>query len=307
MNDATLPVRSARSATAVGVVAIFLWSCLALLTTLTQGIPPFELMTLGFGVAFAASVVILGRRGIAGFSSWRQPWAVWATGFSGIFVYHALYFFALKAAPAAEASLINYLWPLLLVLLSAFSAGEKLHKRQMLGALLGLAGTAFIMQQHAPAAGAAMPVAGYLAAFGCALIWAVYSVFNRRFSEVPSNTIGGVCGLVAIGGLICHLLFETTVWPDAGQWAAILCLGLGPVGLAFLAWDHATKHGSLATLGALSYLAPLISTLLLITVGDSQAGPILIVPALLIIGGAVIATTRTSEKAIATRSITSNE
>jgi drug/metabolite transporter (DMT)-like permease len=79
------------------------------------------------------------------------------------------------------------------------------------------------------------------------------------------------------------------------------------VGLAFLAWDHATKHGSLATLGALSYLAPLISTLLLITVGDSQAGPILIVPALLIIGGAVIATTRTSEKAIATRSISSNE
>lgn len=300
-------LRNARSATAVGVIAIVLWSSLALLTTLTEGIPPFQLMTLGFGTAFAASLVILGRRGIAGFSSWRQPWAVWATGFFGIFVYHALYFFALKAAPAAEASLINYLWPLLLVLLSAFSAGEKLHKRQMLGALLGLVGTAFILQQHQPRAGAAMPVAGYLAAFGCALIWSGYSVINRRFSEVPSSIIGGICGLVAVAGLVCHIAFETTVRPDFSQWSTIVVLGLGPVGLAFLAWDHATKHGSLATLGALSYLAPLISTLLLITVGRSHASPILIVPALLIIAGAVIATSRSTATAQATRSIISHE
>jgi len=299
--------KSPSSATAVGVAAIILWSCLALLTTLTEGIPPFELMALSFGAAFAASLVILGRGGLAGFTSWRQPWGVWATGFVGIFVYHALYFFALKAAPAAEASLINYLWPLLLVLLSAFSAGEKLHKRQLLGALLGLAGTAFIMQQRTPNADTAMPIAGYLAAFGCALIWSVYSVINRRFSEVPSSIIGGICGLVAVAGLVCHLMFEITIQPDFSQWTAIVVLGLGPVGLAFFAWDHATKHGSLATLGALSYLAPLMSTLLLITVGRSHANPILIVPALLIIAGAVIATSRSTVKVPITRSIVSNE
>ena len=304
---ATSSVRSARSATAVGVIAIFLWSCLALLTTLTEGIPPFELLTLSFGVAFIATLIILGRRGLSGFSSWRQPWPVWATGFVGIFVYHALYFFALKSAPAAEASLINYLWPLLLVLLSAFAAGEKLHKRQVLGALLGLAGTAFIMQQRDTHSSAVMPVAGYLAALGCALIWAGYSVFNRRFKEVPSSIIGGICGMSAVGGLICHLAFETTVWPDFRQWTAIVILGLGPAGLAFFAWDHATKHGSLATLGALSYLAPLISTVLLIVVGRSHASPILMIPALLIIAGAVIATAQPSVKSPTTPSMVSHE
>lgn len=304
---ATSRVRSAHSATAVGVIAIFLWSCLALLTTLTEGIPPFELLTLSFAVAFAASLMILGRRGLSGFRNWRQPWAVWATGFVGIFVYHALYFFALKVAPAAEASLINYLWPLLLVLLSAYAAREKLHKRQVLGAFLGLAGTAFIMQQRSSNTAAAMPIAGYLAAFGCALIWAGYSVFNRRFREVPSSIIGGICGMSAAAGLVCHLLFETTVWPDASQWTAIVVLGLGPAGLAFFAWDHATKHGNLGTLGALSYLAPLISTVMLIVVGRSDASPILIVPALLIIAGAVIATSQPTLKAPATHSIISHE
>ena len=151
------------------------------------------------------------------------------------------------------------------------------------------------MQQRASDEAAAMPVAGYLAAFACALVWSSYSVINRRFSDVPSSIIGGICGLVAVAGLVCHLAFETAVIPSAGQWAAIVGLGLGPVGLAFFAWDHATKHGSLAMLGALSYLAPLISTLLLVAIGQSHASPILIIPTLLIIVGAVIATSKTGQ------------
>lgn len=284
--------KTAASATLIGVIAVFLWACLALLTTLTAGIPAFQLLASSFAVAFLSSLCMLGLRGAAGFSSWRQPWYVWATGFVGIFVYHALYFFALKAAPAAEASLIAYLWPLLIVLLSSFATGESLRKRQLLGALLGLAGTAFIMQQRAQSESTSMPIIGYAAAFACAWVWSIYSVVNRRFSNVPSSIIGGICGQVAVAGLLCHLAFETTVRPDTGQWAAIIALGLGPVGLAFFAWDHATKHGNLAMLGALSYLAPLFSTLLLIAVGQSDAKPILMIPAVLIITGAVIATSR---------------
>lgn len=289
----TTNTRNAGSATAIGVVAVFLWSCLALLTTYTSGIPPFELLALSFAVAFLASLGILGLRGAAGFYGWRQPWRVWATGFLGIFAYHALYFFALKAAPPAEASLIAYLWPLLIVLLASVCGGQPLRQRQVLGAILGLAGTAFIMGLRGQSTVTDMPIAGYAAALLCALVWSSYSVINRRFSNVPSSIIGGICGLVAMAGLLFHLAFETTIRPDSGQWAAIIGLGLGPVGLAFFAWDHATKHGNLASLGALSYLAPLFSTLLLILVGQTNARPILLVPAVLIIAGAVIATSRT--------------
>ncbi len=291
-NPSITLAKGTAGATLIGVIAVFLWASLALLTTLTAGIPAFQLLASSFAVAFVASVCMLGLRGAAGFSSWRQPWPVWATGFAGIFVYHALYFFALKAAPAAEASLIAFLWPLLIVLLSSFVTGESLRKRQLLGALLGLAGTAFIMQLRARNDSASMPVMGYAAAFACAWVWAIYSVFNRRFSHVPSSIIGGICGLVAVAGGLCHLAFETTVRPDPGQWGAIIGLGLGPVGLTFFAWDHATKHGNLSMLGALSYLAPLFSTLLLIAMGQSDARPILMIPAVLIISGAVIATSR---------------
>jgi drug/metabolite transporter (DMT)-like permease len=124
----------------------------------------------------------------------------------------------------------------------------------------------------------------------CAVLWSAYSVFNRRFETTPSGMIVGVCGAVALAGGICHLLVETTIAPASGQWLAVVMLGVGPTGLAFLAWDHATKHGHLSLLGALSYLAPLLSTALLVAMGNAPATIRLVAAAFLIIGGAVLAT-----------------
>jgi drug/metabolite transporter (DMT)-like permease len=136
---------------------------------------------------------------------------------------------------------------------------------------------------------------GYLAAFGCAFTWSGYSVLNRRFAKTPSEMIIGVCGAIFIAGGLCHLALahlgiEPTVLPNLWQWLAIIGLGLGPTGLAFLAWDHATKHGRLSLLGSLSYLSPLLSTLLLILCGRAEASWQILLAAALIIIGAVVAT-----------------
>src|SRR5919112_1421086 len=76
----------------------------------------------------------------AGIRALRQPWPVWALGIGGLFGYHALYFTALRLAPPAEAGLINYLWPLLIVLFSALLPGERINAAHVVGALLGFAG-----------------------------------------------------------------------------------------------------------------------------------------------------------------------
>ncbi|WP_231934995.1 DMT family transporter [Bordetella bronchialis] len=281
---------SAARATSFGVVAILLWAALALLTVRAGGLPPFQLLTLSFGVAFVGGVCVLLPRGRAALAEMRQPLRPWLLSVGGIFCYHALYFYALSHAPAAQASLIAYLWPLFIVLFSAMAPGGRLYARHVLGAVLGLAGTALIAMDRPGGDDAAWPVAGIAAAFGCALIWSGYSVLNRRYANAPSSMMVGVCGLVALGGAACHAMLETTVPVSGGQWGAIVLLGLGPTGLAFLAWDYATKHGHLALLGPLSYLAPLLSTLLLVVTGETPASLTLLAAALLIIGGSVVAT-----------------
>lgn len=277
-------------ATVIGIVAILLWALLALFTATAGAIPPFELMALTFGVAFLGGMVVLAVRGAEGLSELRQAPAPWLVAFLGLFGYHALYFYALQNAPVGEASIICYLWPLFIVLFAALLPGEGLKARHLGGALLGFAGTALIIFSKNGDAAPAGSVTGYAAAFGCALVWSSYSVVNRRFGQVPSGMLVGVCGAVALAGLASHLLFEDSVMPTATQWTAILALGLGPVGLAFLAWDHATKHGNITLLGTLSYLSPLVSTALLVLTGKAPASLTLGLAALLVIGGAVLAT-----------------
>ncbi len=280
---------SSVAATLIGGIAVLLWALLALLTVEAGAIPPFQLLAMTFSVAFAAAMAVILRRGLAGLSVLAQPWPVWALGVGGLFGYHACYFVALQNAPPVEASLIAYLWPLLIVLLSALAPGARLRWFHLVGALLGFLGAALLVSGGRLAFKAEFWL-GYLAAIGCALIWSGYSVGNRRFGQVPSEVVGGFCGVVAVLGYFFHLVFEKTVVPEATtQWLAILGLGLGPVGLAFFVWDHGTKRGNLPVLGALSYGAPLLSTLLLILFGRAQATWVVALACLLIVAGAVIA------------------
>src|SRR5262249_1831199 len=155
----------------------------------------------------------------------RQPWQAWVLGVGGLFGYHFFYFTALRQAPPVEASLIAYLWPLLIVVLSAFLPGERLRWHHIAGALLGLVGTALIVTR---AAGLAMDldyIAGYAAAFVCAVTWSTYSLMSRRLSEVPTGAVAGFCLLTAALSAVAHLLLEETVWPaTTTQWLAVLAL-----------------------------------------------------------------------------------
>ncbi|MEP9366087.1 EamA family transporter [Xanthobacter sp. VNH20] len=284
------PPLSSRRATRIGLIAIALWSTLALCTAATGRVPPFQLTALTFAIGGLVGV-IAALRG-PGLGVLRQRPAAWLHGVGGLFGYHFMYFTALKLAPPAEAGLIAYLWPLLIVLLSALLPGAGLKRAHVLGALLGLAGTGVLLMGKGGFSGfEARFLPGYLAALSCAFIWAIYSVAATRFADVPTQAVAGFCLATALLAALCHLAWEETVWPaDTVQWAAVAALGIGPVGIAFYAWDIGMKRGDVGLLGVASYAAPVLSTLLLVAAGFAAARWPLLVACALIVGGAWIAT-----------------
>ena len=278
--------------TLIGGVAILMWASLAVLTAWSGGVPPFQMVAIAFAAAFGIAVVrwrLAGQRIIVRL---RQPPGAWLLGVFGLSGYHFLIFYALKHAPAVEANLVNYLWPLLIVLFSALLPdGTRLTWRHVLGTALGLAGTAVLFggdfafqPEH---------LDGYLAALLGALTFSSYSVLNRRYARVPSDAVGGFLLVGAGLATACHLGFETTVWPnDAVEWSAVIALGLGPAGGAFFFWDYGVKHGNLRTLGAWCYTIPLMSTGLLLVAGVGEPSLRIAAACALIVGGAVLATDR---------------
>ena len=177
-----------------------------------------------------------------------------------------------------------------LVLFSALLPGEKLKPHHVAGALLAFAGAALVASGGQGFSFKAEYALGYGAAFLAALVWSGYSVLSRRFAAVPSDAITGFCLATAVLSGICHLLLEPTVWPETPwQWAAIVALGLGPVGLAFYVWDIGVKRGDIQVLGAVSYAAPLLSTSMLILTGYATYSHNVAIACMLITAGAVLA------------------
>jgi drug/metabolite transporter (DMT)-like permease len=281
---------SPRTATLIGLTAILMWSLLAMLTVATGSVPPFQLAAMTFAIgALAAAVRWIGRP--AAVRALRQPLAVWLVGVGGLFGYHALYFVSLRLAPPAEAGLLNYLWPLLIVLFSALLPGERLAPHHIIGALLGLAGTVLLLVGNVHFALEQGPqLIGLGAAFVAAFVWAGYSVLSRRLKAVPTDAVAGFCMATALLAAATHLAIETTAWPDSvTSWLAIVALGVGPVGAAFYAWDIGMKRGDIRVLGAASYATPLLSTAFLILAGYAQPSVNIAIAAALIAGGGLIA------------------
>ena len=279
-----------RTATLFGLGAVLLWAALAALTVFSGAVPPYQLTAMTFLVATAVGFIWARVTGQSLRNLKAVPLGAWALGIYGLLGFHVCYFMALRNAPPLEASLVCYLWPLLIVVFSGFIGGNRLRSIHVVGALLGFAGTALVLIDAAGRPSFSGSLAGYLLAAAAAFIWASYSVASRKFHAVPSLSVLGACATTAVGTLVLHLMFETWVWPEnIGQWLAILTLGAGPTGLAFYLWDEGMKHGRVRLLGAASYATPLLSTMLLAALGFGQMTTKILIGAALVTAGAALA------------------
>jgi drug/metabolite transporter (DMT)-like permease len=210
-------------------------------------------------------------------------------GVYGLFGYHFMLFLALQTAPAVEANLVNYLWPLLIVLLSPiFTKSLSLNFRYVLAAISGFAGAVLAITSGGSGFGFSSMEVGYFFALAAAVIWATYSLATTKVPRFPTPAIGLFAlasGVLAIGA---HLLFEPAASIRTADWLLLLVLGVGPLGGAFYLWDAALKIGDPRRIGLLAFLTPLLSTALLLVVSGNSLSWQLLLATGLIVGGALL-------------------
>ncbi|QHE78073.1 DMT family transporter [Hydrogenophaga sp. PBL-H3] len=269
--------------------AIALWASLAALGVALSHVPPFLLT--GLSLLIGSLIALPLSR--FDFRQWRVPASTLALGVYGLFGYHFLLFIALRHAPPVQANLVNYLWPLgIVVMAPLFLPGMKLTGHHIFAALLGFAGAALAIVGGAGGAGEARWAWGYIPALASAFMWASYSLMTKRVRAFPTAAIGSFALLSGVLSLFCHALLEPAVSLSTQDMLLIAVLGLGPLGGAFFLWDAALKRGDARQIGVLSFLTPLLSTLTLLLLRGEMPSPAIGLAALMIVGAAVMATRR---------------
>ena len=273
--------------------AIALWVSVASLGVLLKHLPPFLLTGLSLLIGGLLAVPQVLRDP----PQWRIPLSTLALGIYGLFGYHFMLFMALRLAPAVEANLINYLWPLLMVVLAPVLLKKMSLRPIHLGAaLLGFGGAALAIPGAAnpvdalPSPGSADRVAGYLAALAAAFMWSSYSLLTQRVAAFPTAAIGLFALVSGLLSLLCHWALEAPTSLSLRDGLLLALMGLGPLGGAFYLWDKALKLGDARQIGILSYLTPLGSTAMLILVTGRQWSWSIALAALMIMLAALLGT-----------------
>jgi drug/metabolite transporter (DMT)-like permease len=275
-----------RAATLYALGAIASWALLAALGVALQHVPPFLLTGIALVVGSIPTWPLVARHP----ALWRIPLPTLALGVAGLFGFHFLLFLALRTAPPVQANLVNYLWPLFIVVLApVLLPGMGLRPIHVFAAMLGFAGAAVAILGRSTQLDGAWSW-GYLLALGSALIWACYSLLTRRVPPFPTVAVG-LFGLVSgILSLLCHAVLEPVTALGTRDWMLLILAGLGPLGMAFLLWDKALKLGDPRQIGILSYLTPLSSTAVLMLTGAGPFSWSIALAAAMIISAAILGT-----------------
>ncbi len=279
------------SANIYALSAIVLWASLAALGVSLSHVPPFLLT----GVALLVGSVIAIPLSGMDWRQWRVPLSTLALGVYGLFGFHFLLFIALRHAPPVQANLINYLWPLgMVVLAPCLLPGKRLTRRHLFAALLGFAGAALAIVGGRGKSVDVVWAWGYLLALASAFVWATYSLLTQRVPHFPTAAIGSFAAVSGVLSLLCHAWLEPAVTLSHQDWLLMALLGLGPLGGAFFLWDAALKRGDAQQIGVLSFLTPLLSTLVLLISQGQMPNISVVLAALMIVGAAVVAKRRES-------------
>ena len=269
--------------------AITLWSSLATLGLALRHVPPFLLTgsALFMGGLMALPWVLRQP------SLWRVDLRTLGLGVAGLFGYHFLLFMALRSAPPVEANLVNYLWPLLMVVLApVLLVGVPIRAMHVVAALMGFAGAALVIlggsgSSEGPVSGWYF---GYALAMAAALVWACYSLLCQRVAPFSTAAVGLFAVVSGLLSLACHVALESSVVLSPQDWGLLAAMGVGPLGAAFFLWDMALKGGDARQIGILSYITPLASTALLMLVSGRALTWNIAASAALILGAAFLGT-----------------
>jgi len=282
--------------------AIVLWAGAPLLVDLASSVPPFQLTAIALlsGAIAALPTSIRTRRNL-GRQQAKAPislkWKLAIYGLVPALILGAVggYLTGVGMAPTAEAALITYTWPVMFIVMSQWLFHHRLPLPVLCGALIAFSGAAVLLSPEAGGAGFSQYMAGYALALMAGCCWALYSWVCQAAPVAIAPVMPSLFALAALGAAIADVLSGSAFGLPSGlALVAGVALGIGPYGLAMVAWDLALRNGPAALVGSLAYGVPVLAATFLVIAGVAAPDWRLPLAALLVVVGSIVASMKQS-------------
>ena len=278
-------------------ITVLIWATLAtVVKIILYDIPNFEALTISSVFAFVFLLIMNIINGsVKELKHYRLKDYLMMSGlgFLGLFLYSALYYYGISALSSQEACILNYLWPLMIVVFACILLKEKLTARKLIAMGMSFAGIVVLTVGTGGAASSGNRLWGIVACVTAAVCYGLFSVLNKKHSLNQNITMMWIWLTVSVCSLVSGMIFEK--WqPIVGvQWLGLGWLGVVVNAVAYLLWAIALKNAEdSAKVANLAYLVPFLSIVLSSVVLKERITVNMVIAVVLIVGGILLQSIR---------------
>lgn len=273
-------------------ITVLIWSTLATVVKIVlKDIPNFQALAISSILAFIFLLIINIINGsIKEIKSYRIKdfLMIIGLGFLGLFMYSALYYYGISQLSSQEACILNYLWPIMIVLLACIILKEKFTIRKIIAILLSFAGI-IVLSFGNSSASTGNRIWGITACVTAAVCYGLFSVLNKKHNLNQGVTMMIIWLTTAVCSALMSLIFEKAVPINFYSWIGLAWLGVVVNALAYLLWAIALKNADdSAKIANLAYLVPFISIIISFIVLGEKVSINAAAALILIVGGILL-------------------
>jgi drug/metabolite transporter (DMT)-like permease len=281
-----------KSAYAYLLLTILLWSAApAVATVALEELSNFQLLfyvnLVGMVVLFSLNL-LLGKLPLFREYSKSDFLKMFGMGFLGIFLYYVFIYKSFDLAPAGEANIINYLWPVFVVIFSILLLKEKFNRTTLLAILLSFAGAALVFSKGGAVDVSGEHALGYLLALGAAVSYGLFSVLGKK---LPFDKYSGMLAYYVSSFVLvvpAMLLFSGFAVPQSpATIVALLFLGGLASSIAFVFWFKALALGHTHKIANYIYITPFLALVFVYFI-NGEATPLISILGLFFILGGIL-------------------
>jgi len=252
---------------------LLMWGSLAAVSKLLLGnLDSYQVMFYMYGFGVVIFWAMLRSR-----VNWRAA-LTWRTGEAALlfacgaltFLYDFFYLKSLERIPAVEASMLNYLFPIFIVLFAIPMHGEKMNRYKAASVLMGAAGTALLVTEGQLGSFAFTDLEGDAYAVAAAVSWGLFTNLvkkNRQDLMLSTIAITAVAFALSAGAL---LLSSRFVLPRSGDLYGVLWLSVSNIVLGFLLYFRALKYASASLVASFTFFTPFVTLLFIVLLLDER-------------------------------------
>lgn len=274
------------------MITVMIWATSAATAKLMMfSIPNLE--TLGVSSIFSFLFLLL-LNGAAGrlkrfrTMPFRSVLRMAGLGFLGLFLYTALYYYGISQMSSQEACIVNYLWPLMVLVFSCLILRESITVRKVIAMVCSFAGIVILALGGDMEATGNRPL-GILSCIAAAVCYGLFCVLNKKADMDQDLTMMIAWLTVAVCSFLTGPLLETWVPITGVQWPGLIWLGVVIDGAAYLLWAKALNRAeNTARIANLAYLTPFLSLVVSAVVLKEQITGQALLALVFIIGGILI-------------------